>query len=60
MVQEAVGGTTQAMRGTHHYDLIVIGGGDPAEFAAFAMKCILAIIAYAKWCKKQLAEQPKP
>ena len=57
MVQEAVGATTQAMRDTRHYDLIVIGGSGPAEFAAFAMKCILAIIPYTKWCKKQLVAQ---
>ena len=60
MVQETVGATTQAMRDTHHYDLIVIGGSGSAEFAVFVMKCILVIIHYSKWCKKQLTQQPKP
>jgi hypothetical protein len=48
------------MRDTPHYDLIVIGGSGSAEFAVFVMKCILVIIHYSKWCKKQLAQQPKP
>ena len=40
MVQETVGGTDGDMTDTHHYDLIVIGGGPAgqgaAEFAALA------------------------
>jgi NAD(P) transhydrogenase len=47
MVQEAVGGTGADMTDTHHYDLIIIGGGPAgqgaAEFAAFARRRTLVI-----------------
>jgi NAD(P) transhydrogenase len=47
MVREAVGGIGEAMTGTQHYDLIVIGGGPAgqgaAEFAAFARRRTLVI-----------------
>ena len=47
MVQEAVGGTGEDMTDTHHYDLIIIGGGPAgqgaAEFAAFARRRTLVI-----------------
>ena len=47
MVQETVGGTDGDMTDTHHYDLIVIGGGPAgqgaAEFAALARRRTLVI-----------------
>jgi len=47
MVKEIVTNTNKAMNDTHHYDLIIIGGGPAgqgaAEFAAFAGRHILVI-----------------